>query len=211
MNSHEVAEALGTTPKTLRAFLRSPSSTFRAVGSGARYEFTAADLPTLRKRFAEWSKSGKPKATTPKRRPGPHAFCAHPQTLSGNTACKQRKRDEGVWAEDGPVVLEDLADPDVRAKVRRIAAEQEARLELRLLAAGLHITQERHAEGPTTPTVRVKRPSAKLTDPQIGEIRSRYALGGITQKELGRKYGVSQTHVSQIVRSDGRLPSSQQA
>ncbi|WP_328651331.1 hypothetical protein OG598_25025 [Micromonospora sp. NBC_00330] len=49
--------------------------------------------------------------------------------------------DEAVWAEDEPVVLEDITDPDVRDKVRSIAAEQKARLELRLLAAGQHITQ----------------------------------------------------------------------
>ncbi|MGC4773058.1 hypothetical protein ACLQ25_29300 [Micromonospora sp. DT44] len=36
--------------------------------------------------------------------------------------------DEAVWAEDGPVVLKDLDDPGVRAKIRRVAAEQEARL-----------------------------------------------------------------------------------
>lgn len=70
-----------------------------------------------------------------------HRKCDHPATSETRTACARRKREERVWAEDGPVVLEDITDPRVRAKVRRIAAEQEARLELRLLAAGLHLTQ----------------------------------------------------------------------
>lgn len=65
----------------------------------------------------------------------------HPATSEARTACNKRSRDRAVWSEDQPVVLEDITDPDVRAKVRRIAAKQEARLELRLLAIGLHITQ----------------------------------------------------------------------
>jgi hypothetical protein len=44
MDTSEVAEKLGTTPRILRQFLRSPSSTFVAVGSGSRYDFTAKDL-----------------------------------------------------------------------------------------------------------------------------------------------------------------------
>jgi hypothetical protein len=132
MNSREVAEALGTTPKVLRIFLRSPSSTIRSVGSSARYEFTASDVPTLRRKFNEWRGSGKPKAPTARQRvPKPRVSAAD----------RRRAKDAQVWKEEGPVVLEDLADPDVRAKVRRIAAEQEDLLELRLLAAGLHITQ----------------------------------------------------------------------
>ncbi|WP_130400534.1 helix-turn-helix domain-containing protein [Micromonospora violae] len=113
MNTNEAAETLGVSPRELRMFLR---NTFRAVGSGNCHRFAPADLPTLREELRHWKETGKPDATRP-------------------------TRDEAVWSEDGPVLLEDLSDPEVRNKVRRIAAEQEALLELRLLAAGLHITQ----------------------------------------------------------------------
>jgi hypothetical protein len=51
-----------------------------------------------------------------------------------------------VWAEEdairgGPLVMADIRDPKVRAAVRAKAAAQEARLNSRLLAKGLHITQ----------------------------------------------------------------------
>lgn len=47
-----------------------------------------------------------------------------------------------MWAEEGVLpALPDIRDPRVRARVRRIAREQEDRLELQLLAVGLHITQ----------------------------------------------------------------------
>lgn len=39
----------------------------------------------------------------------------------------------------------------------------------------------------------------KLTDAQVREIRLRYMAGGITQKDLGLKYGVSQQLVGLIV------------
>ncbi|GAA3753504.1 hypothetical protein GCM10022379_21970 [Micromonospora maritima] len=58
-----------------------------------------------------------------------------------DAACRKVHRDERVWAEEGPSLLADITNPGVRAKVRHIAVEQEARLELRLLAAGLHLTQ----------------------------------------------------------------------
>ena len=42
--------------------------------------------------------------------------------------------------------------------------------------------------------------SAKLTEDQVREIRTRYAESGISQYELGREFGVAQTTVSAIVR-----------
>lgn len=50
----QVATALGTEAKTLRQFLRSDASTFEAVGSGGRYEFTANDVIGIRKEFEAW-------------------------------------------------------------------------------------------------------------------------------------------------------------
>lgn len=44
--------------------------------------------------------------------------------------------------------------------------------------------------------------SAKLTLVQVEEIAATYAAGGISQSELGQRYGVSQTHIGRIVRGE---------
>lgn len=134
MDTTEVAERLGTTPRTFRQFLRSPISTFVPVGSGARYDFTDRDFPTIEKRFAEWTEKGKPRPDTAKK--------AKPTaTPRANKVDKQRARDLTEWAEEGPVELEDIRDPRIRARVKADAQAAEDRLMLRLMAAGLHITQ----------------------------------------------------------------------
>lgn len=137
MDTNDAASAVGTTPKILRAFLRSPVSTFVSVGSGSRYSFTERDIPTLKKKFAEWQGSGKPKPTpVPKqRKPTPAP------AVASVTEDDIRVRDEAVWAEEGPVELPNIRDPRVRARVRRDAAEREARLVMRMMAAGLHVSQ----------------------------------------------------------------------
>jgi hypothetical protein len=43
-SAKQVANRIGTDPKTLRKFLRSPSSPYEAVGQGKRYEFLDLDL-----------------------------------------------------------------------------------------------------------------------------------------------------------------------
>lgn len=131
MNTTEVAAHLGTTPRTLRQFLRSNSSTFVAVGSGSRYEFDTGELPTLEKRFREWSGKGTPTRKRPK------AAVLVQQRTSDTRA----SRDAEVWADEGPIVLEDIRDPRVRAAVRAEAKRQEDHLNLLLMRAGLHITQ----------------------------------------------------------------------
>lgn len=133
MDTAEVADKLGTTPRVLRQFLRSPMSTYVAVGSGARYEFTERDLPTIAKRFAEWQGAGKPRPDEAKRTKAPAK--AKPK------ADVQRERDEAEWAEEGSVVLEDIRDPRVRARVKQDARAAEDRLMLLLLSKNLHITQ----------------------------------------------------------------------
>jgi hypothetical protein len=50
----QVATLLGTEAKTLRQFLRSDASTFEAVGSGGRYEFTEGDVAKIQKEFEAW-------------------------------------------------------------------------------------------------------------------------------------------------------------
>lgn len=132
MDTAEAANRLGTTPRILRAFLRSPMSTFVAVGSGARYEFTERDLPTLDKRFSDWRGCGKPKSN----RVSPVAEA--PQT-------KSIERDQATWADEeasGAIPeLEDIRDPRIRARVKAAAREAEDRLMMLLMAKGLHVLQ----------------------------------------------------------------------
>ena len=42
-------------------------------------------------------------------------------------------------------------------------------------------------------------PQAKLTAGQVETIRRRYSAGGVLQRELADEYGLSQSHVSEIV------------
>ncbi len=51
LTTREVAEKIGTDPKTLRVFLRAAS---QGVGSGRRYAFTAKDVAPLKAKFAAW-------------------------------------------------------------------------------------------------------------------------------------------------------------
>lgn len=131
MDSRAVADHLGTDPKTLRRFIRSDACPFAAVGAGGRYDFTADQVTAMAEAFKVWTfgtdapKAPKPKAT---------------RTRKART---QADIDAAVWAEEGPVVLPDIRDPKVLAEVRRLGAERARRLDERLLAAGLHISQHR--------------------------------------------------------------------
>ena len=50
-----------------------------------------------------------------------------------------------------------------------------------------------------------ENPSAKLSNTQVEAIRAEYAAGGITQKEIGEKYGgIAYQTISKIVRGDRR-------
>lgn len=41
--------------------------------------------------------------------------------------------------------------------------------------------------------------NCKITDVQVDEIRYKYSLGGTTHKKLAEEYGISKTHVGNIV------------
>ena len=45
---------------------------------------------------------------------------------------------------------------------------------------------------------------AKLTDAQVAEIRRRYAAGGISQPNLAKEFGVSQSHICRLVLQQNR-------
>ncbi|GJN97020.1 hypothetical protein NJB18091_23830 [Mycobacterium marinum] len=55
LTTRQVADKIGTDPKTLRTFLRA-SNDYEAVGSGSRYEFTNKDVAPMKTRFAKWEK-----------------------------------------------------------------------------------------------------------------------------------------------------------
>jgi len=55
LSTKDVAEKVGTDPKTLRQFLRA-SSDYAACGSGSRYSFTAKDIAPMKTRFNKWTK-----------------------------------------------------------------------------------------------------------------------------------------------------------
>lgn len=133
MDTAEVADKLGTTPRVLRQFLRSPMSTFVPVGSGARYDFTERELPTIAKRFSDWQAAGKPRPVS--------SPPTTPQVQRVDKRSKQWEIDSAVWAEEGDVKLEDIRDPRVRMRAVSDARAAEDRLMLQLMALGLHITQ----------------------------------------------------------------------
>jgi hypothetical protein len=50
----ELAQKLGTDPKTARKFLRSPEGLDRKVGKGHRWAIEASDVRGLKARFGKW-------------------------------------------------------------------------------------------------------------------------------------------------------------
>jgi hypothetical protein len=106
-------------------------STFAAVGSGARYDFTESDITTLEKRFEAWRGAGKPKPVGTKKI----------RSTKKDKDEARREREAAEWAEEGPVVLADIRDPRVRAEVKRRAQADEDRLVMLLLSKNMHITQ----------------------------------------------------------------------
>lgn len=133
MNTQEVAAEIGTDAKTLRRFLRDPSSTFEAVGSGARYDFDEADLPVLTRKFSKWSEGQSAKPPAPVRTPRPRT----------SPRVRVTDKDRDVWAEEGDVHVPDIRNPQVLAQVRRVENDRAAALDRMLLEAGLHISQHR--------------------------------------------------------------------
>lgn len=130
MNTREAADKLNTDAKRLRRFLRA-DNTYRNAGHGGRYEFTEKDIPTLQKRFAKWAGADDAK----KKKPAPEA------------SAKSDRR-EAPGRREVPAMAEVVARipanklPDaVRAERDRLSRERVDRLEKRLIATGLHISQ----------------------------------------------------------------------
>ena len=135
MDTKQAADKLGTTPRVFRVFLRSAYSTFVAVGSGSRYEFTDDEFPVIERRFSEWRSQGKLK---------PSISIVRKPTLEPIRPSRTpliTEEDRRVWAEEGPVTMPDIRDPRVRARVLQRAREAEDRLTMMLMAKGMHVTQ----------------------------------------------------------------------
>jgi HNH endonuclease len=62
---------------------------------------------------------------------------------------------------------------------------------------GSHTHPERRARGEGNG-------AARLTDDQVAEIRRRYAAGGVTQRVLAREFGISPSHVCNLIRGRWR-------
>lgn len=60
LSTKEIAEKLGTDPRTLRKFLRSKQSGVEAVGQGKRYTISQRSVKSLATKFEKWSKEAKP-------------------------------------------------------------------------------------------------------------------------------------------------------
>lgn len=64
MTTATLAEALETTPRELRKFLRSDASGIESVGKGARYALPGSkrEVTALAKKFAAWTEAKAPQA-----------------------------------------------------------------------------------------------------------------------------------------------------
>lgn len=124
MDSRDVASALGTDSKTLRRFLRSDASTVTPVGSGGRYAFDEADMPTIRDEFGVWL-AGAPVKAPPVAKVRPRV------------ARTPQARDKAIWEDEGDVVLPDISNPEILRAVRASEAAREARLLGLMAKAGL--------------------------------------------------------------------------
>jgi hypothetical protein len=123
VNAKEVADELGTDAKTFRRFVRSPKSSFAAVGSGGRYEFDRKDLPTLRKKFNEWRQSPSSGAKLePKPRVKVDKFVDRDDPMPVSMLRRRMTKTE-----------RERRDAASRARVER--------LEAALIASGKHISQ----------------------------------------------------------------------
>lgn len=100
----QVASRIGTDAKTLRKFLRSPSSPYEAVGQGKRYEFSTKDLAAIRKAFNAWQSKNKAR-------------------MNGHTTEKVEPKKIKVTINDGPELVMEADDEPSEEELKEIAEE----------------------------------------------------------------------------------------
>jgi predicted site-specific integrase-resolvase len=133
VNAHQAAEKIGTDARTLRRFLRSPKSTFKAVGSRGRYEFEDNDIPVLRKKFAEWRMGISPSSEKPEQEDFP--MTKERQALIAAMSNNKEKLPKSVL--NGRLTRQTREQRDALSRARV------ERLEAALLLAGKHISQRK--------------------------------------------------------------------
>lgn len=97
MTTSEVADELGTDPKTLRKFFRSDKCDITPVGQGKRYAITADDIDDLKTSFGLWA-GGKAKKAD-------EGDDAEPKP--DKAPAKAKKTKKGKKAAPAPVVVDD--------------------------------------------------------------------------------------------------------
>lgn len=63
---------------------------------------------------------------------------------------------------------------------------------------------DRDAKGRHVALKGVYNGQAKLTDQQVMDIRANWLLCRVTKRELGRRFGISETQIGRIIRGDNR-------
>jgi hypothetical protein len=131
--SAQAADQLRTDAKTLRRFLRATPE-WSNPGSGGRYAFEASDIKAMRKQFPAWladqstgTKSAKPKTRAKIK----ITATGKPKVVPADLPPVDTSESPEVW--DGPL-------PDVTT-ARIVGAERARRLDARLRATGVHISQ----------------------------------------------------------------------
>lgn len=115
MTTSEVADELGTDPKTLRKFFRSDKCDITPVGQGKRYAITADDIDDLRTSFDLWA-GGKAKKADAEDEPKADKAPAKGKKAKG----KKSKKPAPVVADDPDEDLDfgdDEPTPDALAEL----------------------------------------------------------------------------------------------
>lgn len=108
LTTNEVADEIGTEPKTLRKFFRSNNCSIEPVGQGKRYGISADDVEELKAQFAAWAGGKAKKADEDDAEP-------KPDKAPKKTSSRKKKAPEPVAEEDDfddDLSLDAVADPD---------------------------------------------------------------------------------------------------
>jgi hypothetical protein len=114
MDVKRAAEALDTDPKRLRQFLRSDAK-YKSPGAGGRYDLSGFSVDELREAYDLWAKVSTPRTAR-----------VEPETT-----------DDADEHDESPPLPVGASRDEVRAH----AAQRVARLEEKLRANGLHLSQ----------------------------------------------------------------------
>lgn len=110
LTTNEVADEIGTEPKTLRKFFRSNNCSIEPVGQGKRYGIAAEDVAALKEQFAAWA-GGKAKKAEDDDDAEPK-----PDKAPKKTSSRKKKTPEPIVADeedfDDDLSLDAVADPD---------------------------------------------------------------------------------------------------